>query len=277
MGETDMGRLAGKIALISGASRGQGAAEAKLFAAEGAAVVLTDVLDQEGEALATALRKEGANAVFRHLDVTSAQEWQGTIDYTGSLHGKLDILVNNAGIASVSDTVKQNMATAALGLLSGAPATESVGATRTMSDSQWRRTLSIHLDGTFYCTREALKIMEPKRSGKIINMASIAGTTGLLGSPDYSAAKAGIIGLTKAVAREVIGCGIYVNAIAPGFIDTPLLDVMDEPMKQMIALQTPIGRLGTPEEVAALALYLASDDSSYTVGQILSPNGGYDI
>ncbi len=146
-----------------------------------------------------------------------------------------------------------------------------------MSDSQWRRTLSIHLDGTFYCTREALKIMEPKGSGRIINMASIAGTTGLLGAPDYSAAKAGIIGLTKAVAREVIGRGIYVNAIAPGYIDTPLLDMLTEPMRQVLIAQTPLGRLGTPQEVAALALYLASDESTYTVGQVISPNGGYDM
>ena len=144
-----------------------------------------------------------------------------------------------------------------------------------MSDSQWRRTLSIHVDGTFYCMREALQIMEPRGAGKIINMASIAGLGGLLGLPDYSAAKGAIIGLTKAVAREVIGRGNYVNAIAPGFIDTPLLSELSEPMRQVVLAQTPMGRLGTPREVAALALYLASDESSFTVGQICSPNGGY--
>jgi NAD(P)-dependent dehydrogenase (short-subunit alcohol dehydrogenase family) len=117
--------------------------------------------------------------------------------------------------------------------------------------------------------------MEPKGAGKIINMASVAGTAGLPISPDYSAAKAGIIGLTKAVAREVVGQGICVNAIAPGFIDTPFLDVMDETMKQIFVLQCPAGRFGTPQEVAAVALYLASDDSNYTVGQVISPNGGY--
>jgi NAD(P)-dependent dehydrogenase (short-subunit alcohol dehydrogenase family) len=152
-----------------------------------------------------------------------------------------------------------------------------IAATSSMTDSQWRRTLSVHLDGTFYCTREALRVMEERRRGKIINMASVAGMTGLLGSPDYSAAKAGIIGFTKAIAREAIVSGVHVNAIAPGFIDTPLLDVIDEKMKEMTLAQIPMGRLGTVDEVAALALYLASDDAGYMVGQVISPNGGYAI
>jgi 3-oxoacyl-[acyl-carrier protein] reductase len=240
-------------------------------------VAINVVRAEAAAGVAQEIRALGATAMVLVADVSDSVEVRVCFEQLVEQWGTLDILVNNAGIATLSDTVKQNMASAAADLLSGGRPSASVGATRGMSDSQWRRTLSIHLDGTFYCTREALAIMEPKRSGKIINMASIAGTTGLLGSPDYSAAKAGIIGLTKAVAREVIACGIYVNAIAPGFIDTPLLDVMDEPMKQMIALQTPIGRLGTPAEVAAVALYLASDDSSFTVGQVLSPNGGYHI
>lgn len=270
-------KLQGRVALITGAGSGLGRTIALTFAREGARVAVNDVRRDAAEQVAAEVRSAGGQAMTLIADVSDSVDVGACFEQLVDQWGSLDILVNNAGIATLSDTVKQNMAKAALELLSGARASESVGATRNMSDSQWRRTLSIHLDGTFYCTREALKIMEPKRAGKIINMASIAGTTGLLGSPDYSAAKAGIIGLTKAVAREVIGCGIYVNAIAPGFIDTPLLDVMDESVKQMIALQTPIGRLGTPEEVAALALYLASDDSSYTVGQVLSPNGGYDI
>jgi 3-oxoacyl-[acyl-carrier protein] reductase len=161
--------------------------------------------------------------------------------------------------------------------MSGQRPTQTVCATRMMTDSQWRRTISIHLDGTFYCMRAALELMEKQGSGKIINMASIAGLTGLAGTPDYSAAKAGIIGLTKSVAKEVAMRGIYVNAIAPGFIDTPLLDMMDDSMKMMIPFQTPIGRLGQPSEIAAVALYLASDDSSFTLGQVISPNGGYYI
>ena len=270
-------KLLDRVALVTGAGSGLGRAIALTFAREGARVAVNDVRRDAAERVGDEVRAQRGEAMVLVADVSDSVEVRASFEQLVDRWGTLDILVNNAGIATLSDPVKQNMARAAAELLSTGRATESVGATRGMSDSQWRRTLSIHLDGTFYCTRAALTIMEPKRSGKIINMASIAGTTGLLGSPDYSAAKAGIIGLTKAVAREVIGCGIYVNAIAPGFIDTPLLDIMDQPMKQMIALQTPIGRLGTPEEVATLALYLASDDSSYMVGQVLSPNGGYDI
>jgi len=232
---------------------------------------------ESAERIAKEIETTGSQALILATDVSDSVEVTSIFEQLVETWGTIDILVNNAGIAMISDTVKANMAEMAATLLSGRRPAQSIGATRSMLDSQWRRTLSVHLDGTFYCTREALKIMEAKRSGKIINMASIAGTAGLLGSPDYSAAKAGIIGLTKAVAREVISCGIYVNAIAPGYIDTPLLDVLDEPMRQLIRQQIPIGRLGTPEEVAAVALYLASDDSSYMVGQVISPNGGYDI
>lgn len=270
-------KLQGRVALITGAGSGLGRAIALRFAGEGARVAVNDVRRDAAEGVADEIRALGREAMVLVADVSDSVEVRACFEELVERWGTLDILVNNAGIATLSDMVKQNMAQSVAELMSGGRSIESIGATRGMSDSQWRRTLSIHLDGTFYCTREALKVMEPARSGRIINIASIAGTTGLLGSPDYSAAKAGIIGLTKAVAREVIGCGIYVNAIAPGFIETPLLDVMDEPMKQMIAVQTPIGRLGTPEEVAAVALYLASDDSSYTVGQVLSPNGGYWI
>ena len=144
-----------------------------------------------------------------------------------------------------------------------------------MEDGVWRRTLAIHLDGTFHCTREALKVMEVRRRGKIINMASIAGTTGLAGSPDYCAAKGGIIAFTKSVAKEVAHLGIQVNALAPGFIDTPLLDEMSPAMKTMFLAQTPLGRLGTAEEIAAAALYLASPAADFVTGQVLSPNGGF--
>jgi 3-oxoacyl-[acyl-carrier protein] reductase len=270
-------KLADRVALITGAGSGLGREIALCFAREGAWIGVNDVRRDSAERVAKEIEAVGSRALVLVADVSDSVEVRAIFEQLVEAWGTLDILVNNAGIAMISDTVKTNFGEMVAAVLSGSPPTRSIGATRTMLDSQWRRTLSVHLDGTFYCTREALAIMEVKGSGKIINMASIAGTTGLLGSPDYSAAKAGIIGLTKAVAREAISCGIYVNAIAPGYVDTPLLDILDEPMKQMILLQTPIGRLGTPREVAAVALYLASDDSSYTVGQVISPNGGYDI
>jgi len=269
--------LTDRVALITGAGSGLGREIALTFAREGARIAANDVRRDSAASVAAEITAMGGQALVLPADVSDSVEVSAVFEELVERWGTIDILVNNAGIALITDAVKANFGEMVMTMLSGARPTRSIGATRTMLDSQWRRTLSVHLDGTFHCTREALKIMEAKGAGKIINMASIAGTTGLLGSPDYSAAKAGIIGFTKAVAREVISAGIYVNAIAPGYIDTPLLDVLDEPMKQMILLQTPIGRLGTAREIAAVALYLASDDSSYMVGQVISPNGGYDI
>ena len=269
--------LADRVALITGAGSGLGREIALTFAREGARVAVNDVRRDAAAQVAGEIEALGGHALVLVADVSDSVEVAAIFEQLVETWATLDILVNNAGIAMISETVKTNFGEMVAAMLGGARPTHSVGATREMLDSQWRRTLSVHLDGTFYCTREALKIMEVRGTGKIINMASIAGTTGLLGAPDYSAAKAGIIGFTKAVAREVISAGIYVNAIAPGYIETPLLDVLDEPMKHLIVSQTPMGRLGTPHEVAAVALYLASDDSSYMVGQVISPNGGSAI
>jgi 3-oxoacyl-[acyl-carrier protein] reductase len=270
-------KLQGKVALITGAGSGLGREIALTFARAGAQIAVNDLRREAAERVAGEVEVIGRPALALVADVSDSVEVGAMFEQLIDAWGTVDILVNNAGIATVSDAVKHNFGLVAAEVMTTGRTTQSLGATRTMLDSQWRRTLSVHLDGTFYCTREALKVMEPKGCGKIINMASIAGTGGLAGAPDYSAAKAGIIGLTKAVAREVISRGIYVNAIAPGFIDTPLLDDMGDTMKQACILQTPIGRLGRSEEVAAVALYLASDDSSFTVGQVISPNGGYYI
>jgi 3-oxoacyl-[acyl-carrier protein] reductase len=265
-------KLDGRIALITGAGSGLGREIALAFARQGAKVAVNDLRKEAAERTADEIRSLGGDAMSLVADVSDSVEVRAMFGDLVSQWRTVDLLVNNAGMVLVNEEVKARMAQAAAGVEGVV-----IGATSGMTDSQWRRTVSVHLDGTFYCTREALAVMEAKRCGRIINMASVAGTTGLMGLPDYSAAKAGIIGFTKAVAREAIRSGIYVNAIAPGFIDTPLLDVMDERVKQLTLLQIPIARLGTVAEVAALALYLACDDSSYMVGQVISPNGGYSI
>ncbi|MBI3784669.1 MAG: SDR family oxidoreductase [Deltaproteobacteria bacterium] len=268
-------KLKGRTALVTGAGAGLGREIALTFAREGANVAINDVRREPASAVAAEIEALGVKSMAVVADVSDSVDVRAMFEEVVAAWGTLDVLVNNAGIALMSDAVKANFLQAVGELVANGRMETSVGAARMMADSQWRRTLSVHLDGTFYCTREALKVMEPRGSGKIINMASIAGLTGILGAPDYSAAKAGIIGLTKSVAREAIARGVYVNAIAPGYVDTALLDFLEPAMKQMIIAQTPIGRLGTPQEVAAVALYLASDDSSYTVGQVISPNGGY--
>jgi 3-oxoacyl-[acyl-carrier protein] reductase len=270
-------KLESKVALITGAGSGLGRAIALAFAREGCAVGVNDIRPEAAEAVVAEVRAAGGKASPLPCDVADSRAVHEMFaKHMAHLHD-LDILVNNAGIAVVEEHVKRNCDAMMQEVITTGRTTRSAEATKTMEDGHWRRTLAIHLDGTFYCTREALKIMEPKGRGAIINMASVAGLAGLGGVPDYSAAKAGIIGLTKSVAREVIGRGIRVNAIAPGYIDTPLLDPLTDFMRQMTVAQTPVGRLGTPAEVAATAVFLASEDSSFFVGQVLSPNGGVYI
>ncbi len=267
-------KLENRAAFITGAGSGLGRAIAIAFAREGANVAVNDIRRDAAEDTARAVRELGRQSLVFVGDVSDSVEVAYWFEELREKWQRLDILVNNAGVVLIDPTVRQNLMRAQAERLSGQRISEPIRATSTLSDSDWRRTLAVHLDGTFYCTREALKIMEVQRSGKIINMASVAGLTGLVGAAAYSAAKAGVIGFTKAVAREAILAGIFVNAIAPGFIDTPLLAEFDPALKQSIALQTPLGRLGLAEEVAAVAVFLAGDEASYMVGQVLSPNGG---
>jgi len=270
-------KLKSKVALITGGGSGLGREIALAFAREGCAIGVNDIRPETAEAVTQEVRALGVDATALPCDVADSRAVTKMFaKHMGDLQA-LDVLVNNAGIAFVEEHVKRNIEAMIQEIMTAGRTTRSAEATKTMEDGHWRRTLAIHLDGTFYCTREALKIIEFNGWGAIINMASIAGLTGIAAAPDYSAAKAGIIGFTKSVAREVIGRGISVNAIAPGYIDTPLLDPLPDLMKQMVVAQTPAGRLGTPAEVAATALFLASDDASYFVGQVLSPNGGICI
>jgi len=268
-------RLKSKVALITGAGSGLGREIALTFAREGCAVGINDIRPEAADAVVSEVRAAGGEASALPADVADSRSVTKMFAKHMGDFQSLDILVNNAGTAFVEDHVKANIETMIQEVMATGRTTRSLEATKTMEDGHWRRTLAIHVDGTFYCTREALKIMEFNGWGVIINMASIAALTGIAGAPDYSAAKGAIMAFTKSVAREVIGRGIRVNAIAPGYIDTPLLEPLPDLMKHMVVAQTPAGRLGTPAEVAATALFLASDESSFFVGQILAPNGGY--
>jgi 3-oxoacyl-[acyl-carrier protein] reductase len=269
--------LEGKVALVTGAGSGIGRAIALLFAREGAMVAINDIREEAAQSVVDEITAAGGRAMGVPADVADGRAVLKMYTRFLTVWDSLDILVNNAGTVFLSPNVVANFERLASEVASGGRPTTPLEATKTMEDGVWRRTLAIHLDGTFHCTREALKVMEVRRRGKIINMASIAGTTGLAGSPDYCAAKGGIIGFTKSVAKEVAHLGIQVNALAPGFIDTPLLDDVSPVMKMMFIAQTPLGRLGTAEEIAAAALYLASPAADFVTGQVLSPNGGYDI
>jgi 3-oxoacyl-[acyl-carrier protein] reductase len=266
-------RLDGKVALVTGGGSGIGEAICVALAGEGARVAVLDV-NREAAELAAGLVAKGHAVV---ADVSDSAAVDAAISTVEQELGPLDVLVNNAGILGrrfadrLGPRMEQQLAEAA----AGGPVTTALDSTIELSDEEWRQMLAVHLDGTFYCTRAALRSMTQRRTGSIINIASICGVEGCTGAPHYSAAKAGILGFTRAVAKEVIGQGVRVNAIAPGYVDTPMVAQLPELVRQATAMQTPIGRLGAPREIASVAAFLASDDASFFVGETISPNGGY--
>lgn len=270
-----MGDLDGKLAFVTGAGSGLGREIALTFARAGARVAVNDL---RAEAAAGVGRELGGALACAPLvgdvaDSAAVRRWFETLG--GASRGRLDVLVNNAGYADADPETIARLSRQVEELTRTGRTTTALEATRRLTDARWSRMLAVHLDGTFFCTREALGLMGA--GGRIINMASIAGTTGIASVPHYSAAKAAIIGFTKAVARDVAAQGILVNAIAPGYVDTPILDVLGpqrEVQTALIAAQTLVGRLGEPREVAATALFLAGPGGSYFTGQVLSPNGG---
>ncbi len=270
-----MKRLDGKLALITGAAIGLGAAIARRFHEEGAQVIVNDVNAEAVEA--TAKELDGAAVI---ADVSDSAAVTDMFAQVSDRYGRLDVLVNNAGIGLQSDKEAQRFMDLtrkqAEELARGDAIETHTDFTVNLGDEAWHRMIGVHLNGTFYCTREALRIMNPQNSGVILNMGSIMGTAGGSGLSSYCAAKAGIMGFTRSLARELASRNIRVNSIAPGFIET----AMTEPFRAVhkgIADQTPMRRLGDPDDVAWAAVYLASDEAKFVTGQALSPNGGYHM
>ena len=271
----NQGRLAGKVALITGAARGLGEQMARRFHDEGATAIVTDLSETAARAVADSIDGDAYA-----LDVTNSAAVADVFAKVGANHGRLDILVNNAGISGMEDRpeeVQRNFDIGAAQLadtMAGNPPSVHLDVTERTTDDDWHRVLAVHLDGTFFCTRAAVPLMSAGAS--IINLGSIMGTSGGAGAPAYGAAKAGILGLTRAHAREFVTRQIRVNAIAPGWIETSMTDDLG-PLVPMIAMQTPMGHLGDTDDIAWAAVYLASDEAKFVTGQVLSPNGGWTM
>lgn len=245
-----MGMLDDKVAVVTGASRGIGAAIAKGMADEGAFVVVNYAGSQEkAEAVVSEIEAAGGKAKAVGCDVSDAAAVEAFIKDIVKEYGGIDILVNNAGINRD-------------GLLMG------------MKEADFDDVLRTNLKGTYNCCRQVVRPMMKKRAGRIINMASVAGVIGNAGQVNYAASKAGVIGLTKSVAKEVASRGITCNAIAPGFIKTDMTDALPDSVKEEAVGQIPLGRFGEPEDIAQMAVFLASDKAGYITGQVICVDGG---
>ena len=236
-----MGRVDNKVALITGGARGMGAADARMLVTEGAKVVIGDILDDEGQALADEL---GDAARYVHLDVSSADDWTAAVQVALSSFGKLNVLVNNAGIVQV-------------------------GPLKTLDVARWQKVLDVNLTGPMLGTKAVIGPMIEAGGGSIINVSSIEGLRGAAYVHSYVASKWGLRGLTKSSALELAPSNIRVNSIHPGFIRTPMTEHLPEDM-----VQTPLGRPGTPDEVATFVVFLASDESSFSTGSEFVVDGG---
>ncbi|MDP4649576.1 MAG: SDR family oxidoreductase [Ilumatobacteraceae bacterium] len=266
------GSLEGKIVVVTGGGSGMGAAFSRRFADDGAHVVVNDV--NEAAAGSVADEVSGEAAIF---DVADSKSFDAAIDRVVAHHGRIDVLINNAGIAPPRNELKTdiNMANQMKRMEGRYDDLEPGNYTVDLSDEQWDRMIKIHLYGTFYGTRAALRHMTPQRFGSIVNISSIMGLRPAAGAPHYSAAKAGIIAFTKSTAQEVAPFGVRVNAVCPGWVDTPLLDAFDEMTRMGIRMQTPIGRLAQAEELAQVVRFLAGPESSYCIGDVFPVSGGW--
>lgn len=264
--------LQDKVAFITGAASGLGAAAARRLAADGAIVVVNDLSLDAAQKVA-----DEVGGLAYAFDVSDSDSFDSAVDDAVKKLGRLDIMVNNAGIAppntsSKMDRTMNNMAKRMVGDVTNL---EPMDYIVDLSDEEWDRMIKVHLYGTFYGCRAALRHMTPQRSGRIINISSVLGMYPSAGAPHYSVAKAGIITLTKTVAADVAPQGINVNAVCPGWIDTPLLTPFSEQMKAGIVMRIGKGRMGMAEELAEMIRFLSGPESEYCTGDIYPVSGGY--
>ena len=244
--------LAGKVAVVTGASRGIGREIALRLAREGADVAVTATTLDSARKTADEIEQIGRRALALAVDVADAAAVEALFASVVAAFGKVDILVNNAGITRDGLLLR-------------------------MKDADWDAVLDVNLKGAFNCTREAAKLMAKARSGRIVNIGSVVGEMGNAGQVNYCASKAGMIGMTKAAARELAKRGITVNAVTPGFIETDMTAVLSEKVRESLMQQIPLERFGAPEDIANAVHFLVSDMGSYITGHVLSVNGGMDM
>jgi len=241
--------IKGKVALITGSAQGIGRAVAILLAKRGADIVVSDMNTEKAGEVAKEIEDLGRKCIVTKTDVADSKDVERMVKRTIEEFGRIDILINNAGIVKDSLLLR-------------------------MKEESWDKVLNVNLKGTFNCTKAAVRYMAKQRSGKIVNISSVAGVMGNVGQANYSASKAGVIGFTKTIAREFASRGINVNAIAPGFIDTAMTQALPDNIKEDLKGQIPAERLGTPEDIAETAFFLVSDAAGYITGQVINVNGG---
>jgi len=244
-----MKRLENKIAVITGGAQGIGKATVKRFAEEGATVIIWDVNEDKANSTIAELKSTDINIEFQKVDVTNLDSVTAAAAKIVEKHKIIDILINNAGITRDASLLK-------------------------MTAEQWKQVVDVNLTGVFNCTKAVAPIMVENKSGKIVNTSSVVGLYGNFGQTNYVATKSGIIGMTKVWARELGRKGINVNAVAPGFIATEMVETVPEKVIEMLKGKTPLGKLGDPEDIANAYLFLVSDEAKYITGTVLSVDGG---
>ena len=242
-------RVENKVVIITGAGSGIGRETAFLFAKEGAKVIATDVDEKAGNETVEEITKNGGDAFFAQLDITDRDQSKQVVRDALDRYGKIDVLINNAGI--IQDALVSKM-----------------------TEEQWDKVIDVNLKGPFNCIQAVVEAMMEHGTGEIINVSSIVGLYGNIGQTNYAASKAGIIGITKTLAKELGRKGIRVNAVAPGFIYTPMTAKVPEKILEMMKEKTPLKRLGQPDDVGYALLYLASDEANFVNGAVISVDGG---